>query len=190
MTSLDLCINLLPWRQQRRERQRRGFLWSLAGAAALAALLVAGMGWRHSSLLQRQEARNGLLQERLALLDEGIAEAERLQAAQETLLARLQALHALQGQRAQAARLLDELAHRAAPGIHFTRVALQGETLQLEGYAEANGQLSTQVRQLQASAWLTEPSVQAIVAEPRQGRRASRFTLTLRQRQPQAGEGG
>ena len=182
--SPDIRINLLPWRQARRDRQRRSFLLALAAALALVALATAGMDWRYASLIQRQEARNGFLEREIARLDAGIKETEALRQERQALLDRMAFIHQLQGSRAQVAEALDELALRLAPGVHFTRLAMSGGMLQIEGYAETSAQLAQQLRQLAASARFAEPSVQAITAAPQLGRRASRFDLALRQRLP------
>lgn len=180
----DIRINLLPWRQARRDSQRRGFLWGLAAALALAALATAGMDWRYASLIQRQEARNGFLQGEIARLDAGIEETAALRQERQALLERMAFIQQLQGSRAQVAEALAELALRLAPGVHFTRLAMSDGRLQIEGYAETSAQLAQQLRQLAASARFAEPRVQAITAAPELGRRASRFDLALRQTLP------
>ena len=67
-------VNLLPWRQQRRQREQRVFAAQLAASFAAAALVVALPGFYLGAQIDRQEQRNRLLTDQVARLDGDIAE--------------------------------------------------------------------------------------------------------------------
>ena len=185
----DIKINLLPWREQRREEQKREFLHVLVGVAVLAGAIVFGVDRFYSSAIDTQAARNSYLTKEISVLEGRIQEIQQLQTKRQELLARMQVIQALQGNRPIIVRVFDELARKLADRVFYTSLKLNGGKLDIQGVAESNNRISSQLRNFDESEWFKGPNVTAINAQPAFGPQAAAFTLSVAQDTPQKEEG-
>ncbi|HAB46025.1 MAG TPA: pilus assembly protein PilN, partial [Gammaproteobacteria bacterium] len=96
---VNLKINLLPWRQKRRDRLQREFLNGLAAVGLVAVLLLVG-AWRvYESAIDTQKARVAVIASEIEGLDARIAEIRVLQKKRKELLDRMRVIQELQGNR-------------------------------------------------------------------------------------------
>jgi type IV pilus assembly protein PilN len=186
-------INLLPWREWERERRQKEFLGNLAGVLVLAGMLVFAGGWFLDKSVENQEARNNFLQTEINALDAQIAEIRDLQRKRAELLARMQVIQELQGNRPIIVRVFDEMVHTLAKGVHFRKLKMAGANLSVQGTAESNNRISALMRNLDGSDWFAQPNLKSIKEDPlnsNYGAQASTFDLTFVQVNPQkpAGE--
>ena len=70
----DIKINLLPWREERREERKKEFLNVLLGIVFIAGGLVLAIDRYYSGEIEGQQARNTYLTEKIAVLEERIQE--------------------------------------------------------------------------------------------------------------------
>ncbi|MBK9677012.1 MAG: PilN domain-containing protein [Betaproteobacteria bacterium] len=186
MSAGAVRINLLPHREQKRAARQRQFI-SLA--ISLAILGVAFIGLVHmyfASRIENQNSRNALLKTEITKLDEQIREIDKLREQTQALLARKQVVETLQTNRTEAVHLLDQLVRQLPDGIYLRSVRQQGPRVTLIGYAQSNARVSTLMRSIESSPWLTLPELVEIKSVPvpgAQGREAapriSEFTLNL-----------
>ena len=174
----DIRINLLPWREELRERKKREFLNITLAVLALAGATFFGADRFYNSVIDSQQARNDFLDREIRVLDERIKEFKLLRQTRKKLLSRMRVIRQLQGHRPIIVRVFDELARQLAPGVFFTDLAMKGEILSITGVAESNNRISDQLRNFSESAWFDSPNVTEIKASPRHGTRASQFSLT------------
>lgn len=184
----DIKINLLPWREELREQKKREFLNVLVGVLLVAGLLLFGVDRFYRGEINTQNARNHYLQNDISVLEGKIKEIKQLQRKRHRLLARMQVIQELQGNRPIIVRVFDELARRLADRVFFTKVTMKGKTLHINGIAESNNRISSQLRNFNESAWFTKPNVTDIIADPAYGPTASRFTMTVQQSAPKKKE--
>lgn len=177
-------INLLPWRDRQREAQRQHFLRVLVGVAVIAIGFIL-LGERFlDHAIERQASRNAYLGTRIASLDERIRQISDLQARREQLLARLQIIQGLQGNRPASVRLFDQLARALPDGVYFTELQRVGKTLSISGVAESKVQVSELLRSLAVAGDLAVPVLEEVkVASAGAEDPASVFRLTVGQAQ-------
>ena len=184
----DIRINLLPWREASRQRQRREFLQILILALMLAVTIVGSIGGYYIRAIDRQKQRNQFLETELGVLAVRIEEVNQVRQKSDELLARMKVIQSLQGHRPIIVRVFDELARQLAPDVFFIRLALaatdEGNILTLVGVARSSNRVSMQLRNFSDSDWFDQPSVTAIKAAPEHGPRASQFELSVRQVTP------
>ena len=128
-----------------RDRARRS--WALA---------VVGLG--HvviAARIDNQNSRNNLLKGEIAKLDEQIKEIDRLRDQTQALLARKQVVETLQANRTEAVHLLDQLVRQLPDGVYLKSVKQNGTRVTLTGYAQSNARVSTLMRNIEGSPWLT-----------------------------------
>jgi len=183
-------INLLPWRDELREARKKQFL------AVLFVVLIAAVGLVFLSnlliggLLSNQSARNHYLQQEIVALDERIRKVQEIRTMREQLLSRMQVIQDLQSNRSVMPRLFDQLVRTLPDGVYYSSLAMQGQGISIAGFAESNNRVSTLMRNLEASPWLsgaTLAGVKSIENEHLEGQ-ANQFQLTIRRNHPKAGE--
>ncbi|OLF56673.1 PilN domain-containing protein [Pseudomonas chlororaphis] len=184
-------INLLPWRDERRERRRRHFVLILVAAVALALAAVLAGDRIIGRAIDRQLARNNHVGAQISLLDQRIAKIGELKLHREQLVERMKIIQDLQGNRSTSARVFDQLARTLPDGVYFTEVRMSGKTLSITGAAESNRRVSELMRNLDASYWFDAPSlteVKAAAADSADQRNL--FQLTVHQTRPAMDEDG
>ena len=172
-------INLLPHREQRRQSRQRQFISLSIGLAILAAALV-GLG--HviiAARIDNQNSRNALLKTEIAKLDEQIKEIDRLRDQTQALLGRKQVVETLQANRAEAVHLLDQLVRQLPDGLYLKSVKQNGARVTLVGYAQSSARVSTLMRNIENSPWLTSPELIEIKSVALDRQKVNEFTLAL-----------
>jgi type IV pilus assembly protein PilN len=178
-------INLLPWREQLREERKQQFLVALGGVL-IAACAVVFLGDQYfNAAIERQQARNEFVRKEIAVLDARIKEIAELKERREQLLERMKIIQDLQGNRSIIARVFDQLVRTLPDGVYFSSVKMTGKNIAIVGAAESNNRVSSLMRNLDASEWLTSPNLTEVKAVTSGGLdQANVFQLSVQQVQP------
>lgn len=184
----DIKINLLPWREELREQKKQEFIQVLFGVLLVAGTIVFGIDRFYSDAIDTQTSRNTFLQREIQTLEQRIAEIKLLQQKRNELLSRMQVIQDLQGNRPIIVRLFDELARRLSDRVFYTELRFQGKNVSIQGVAESNNRISSQLRNFDESEWFDKPNVTAINANQEFGPQASTFTLSVEQSAPKKEE--
>jgi type IV pilus assembly protein PilN len=181
-------INLVPWREAERKRKRQEF-----GVAFVAALLFAGLiafviSWQMQSLIDNQQARNDYLKNEIATLDKQIAEILDLEKRKEALKARIDVIEQLERSRPEIVHVFDQLVRTLPDGIYLTSVKQTERKLQVKGVAQSSTRVASYMRNIDASEWLTDPSLDILETKSDAGATGSEFTLNATQKNPQVPE--
>ena len=184
----DIKINLLPWREERREAKKKEFLNVIVGVLLLGGAIVGGVDRFYNGAIDDQVDRNSFLTAEITILEGRISEIKLLQQKRNELLSRMKVIQELQGNRPIIVRLFDELARRLAPRVFFGNLQLIAKDLAIQGIAESNNRISSQLRNLNESDWFDQPNVTAINADPKFGPQASKFSLSVKQSTPKKEE--
>jgi type IV pilus assembly protein PilN len=174
-------INLLPWREAERKRRRQEFILSIGAALATAALVALLGRWEMSAAIAHQQDRNTVLQEEIAKLDKQIEEINGLDAQKRRLLARMEIIERLQRSRPEIVHVFDEIVRVLPEGVYLTYLKQTGQKFEFRGVAQSSTRVSTLMRNIEASEWLSDPSLQIVETRGQAGGGAS-FTLFAKQR--------
>lgn len=172
-------INLLPWRELRRQQRQQQFLVALGITVLGAALSILTWDLTVNHLVDQQQNRNQYLREHILLLDQEVSEIRELQQKRNQLVERMEIIQALQGDRPVVVRLLDQLVRTVPDGIFYTALNTKGNVVALEGVAESNNHVSSLMRRLDASEWLDSPRLDAVQSASQYGDQAATFKLTV-----------
>ena len=159
-------INLLPHREQKRQARQRQFISLALSLAVLGLAVVALVHGVLAARIDNQVARNTLLKQEIAKLDEQIKEIDRLREQISAVLSRKQVVETLQANRSEAVHLLDQLVRQLPDGIYLRSVKQSGAKVTVIGYAQSNARVSTLMRNIEASPWLTGPELVEIKLVP------------------------
>ena len=183
-------INLLPHREEKRKARRQQF-YGLFGLISVLAALIIFLGYSIiSGYISAQEAKNEFIKKEIAVLDKQIDQIKRVQEQTQALLARKQIIESLQRDRAEAVRLLSELAKQMPEGVYVRSFKQDGVKIVLSGYAQSNARVSTLMRNIEASPWLEKPQLIEIKAVMVDERRLNEFNMTASLKRPPVNEGG
>ncbi len=172
-------INLLPHRAEKRRARRQQF-YGLLGMVSLLAALVVFLGYTViAGYISAQEAKNDFLKKEIAVLDKQIDQIKRLKEQTQALLARKQIIESLQRDRAEAVRLLSEMAKQMPDGVYIRSLKQDGVKVALTGYAQSSARVSTLMRNIEASPWLEKPLLIEIKAVEVDKRRLNEFSMTV-----------
>lgn len=172
-------INLLPWREARREELKRAFL-TILGLVAAAAVVLLVLGDRFvNKQIDNQNARNNYITTNIRELDKQVEEIKDLQRKRNQLIDRMRVIQELQGNRPIIVRVLDQLVRTVPDGVFYTSVAAVGSSLSIDGVAESNNRVSSLMRRLDASDWLRDPNLDSVRAAPTFGEQANTFDLSV-----------
>lgn len=172
-------INLLPHREEKRKALRQQF-FALSGlVAVLAVVIVVLVHGVIAGYIGQQESRNAFLKKEIAALDKEIDEIKRLKEQTDALLSRKNVIESLQGGRAEAVRLFNELARQVPAGIYLKSLKQTGNRIALAGIAQSNARVSTLMRNLEASPLLERPDLVQIKSITQNKRRYAEFNLNV-----------
>lgn len=150
-------INLLPWREARREKEKKQFLAYFAAGLIGAALVVFLMNLYSNHLIEAQSARNQLLEQEISWLKSQIKEIEDLKKLRQALIARMIVIRDLQATRTEIVRLFDELVKIMPDGVYLTSIERTGDKITMLGYAESNSNISQLMRSIENNRWVEQP---------------------------------
>jgi type IV pilus assembly protein PilN len=170
-------INLLPHREQERQRRRREFL--VAGVAAFLAGAVVAGGAKvvYSSWIDSQNEKNLLLKKEIVKLDAEIADIQDLENRKQRLVARMEIIEKLQRKRPEIVHQFDELVHTVPDGVYLTSIKQSGNKLELHGVAQSSTRVSTLMRNIDSSVWMDNPELQVVETAKDSPTGGSNFTV-------------
>lgn len=179
-------INLLPWREELRQEQKKNFAMMAVMTCILAAAIVGLIHFQMQSKIDYQLSRNNFMSAEITKVDEEIREISELQKVRRSLIERMEVIQDLQGSRPSIVHLFTEIVSTVPNGVYLQTLSQTGGNLLIKGEAESNARVSTYMRNLSASDWLKDPNLTVIEIEDITVNRISTFTLTVKQTSPNA----
>ncbi|MDX2503942.1 MAG: PilN domain-containing protein [Gammaproteobacteria bacterium] len=179
-------INLLNWREEKRKQTEQQFFTMLAAAAILSAGVVLAVQMQLNSMIEYQNSRNSYLQNEIKKVEKAIAEIKVLEKKKADLLARMNVIQQLQGNRSDSVHMLDELVKVLPEGVHLTKLVQKKTDLTFDGVAQSNARVSAYMRNIEHAEWLKNPNLQVIQSKKKGASDDgySQFTLTSKQASP------
>ncbi|HCA90066.1 MAG: pilus assembly protein PilN [Legionellaceae bacterium] len=155
-------INLLPWREYKREHEKKAFIRLLSLAAIVGFCLSFLFYYYTSRLVVAQNMRNEKLNQQIVTLDKKIKEISSIRQRKNRLVARMKAIQILQAKRTLTIHLFDELLNVLPDGVYLTEFKREKEKITLTGYTESNSDISLLMRNIQNDPWIENPDLTEI----------------------------
>ena len=174
-------VNLLPWREMRRKEQDRQLLTIAVGAWILMGVIIFYAHVHVSALIENQNKRNDFLNQEIAKVEKEIKEIAELKKKRSDLIARMNVIYQLQGDRTRIVHLFDELARKLPEGVYLSSLNHSGTKISLKGVAQSNARVSALMRNLSASDWFSDPELEVITVKAKGNDRVSEFSLNVKQ---------
>ncbi len=174
-------LNLLPWREIRRKEQDRQLLTVAAGAWVLMVLAVFYAHLHVTHLIDDQNRRNEFLKGEIAKVEKEIKEIKEIKKQRQALIARMNVIYQLQGDRTQIVHIFDDLVRKLPEGVYFNKLRQRGKHFAFDGIAQSNARVSALMRNLDSSEWFANPNLDIINVQQKGGDRISTFKLQVNQ---------
>ncbi len=155
-------INLLPWREAERRERKLHFGIALGGATVAAAAFTFVAYLMLDSMIGAQQHRNDVLRGEIKVLDKQIEEINSLENDKQRFIARMEIIEKLQRSRPEIVHLFDTIARTVPDGVYLTSVTQRGTHLKFEGVAQSSTRVSTFMRDIDSSDWLTNPALEVV----------------------------
>ena len=157
-------INLLPWRDELREKRKNEFIAACVGSLMIGLLGVGATLFYYNHKLDDQQQANQLIVSTNQNLDVQLKSLEGLQEQRDAIVERMKLIQGLQGQRPVAVRLVDELVRVTPSTIYITKFIRQGDKFTIEGRADSPNTVADLLRGLEASAWYRNAFMNSFLA--------------------------
>ena len=178
-------INLLPHRQEKRAQRKKQMAVG-AGIAAAIGLVIGLLGHTYfSGRVDTQRVRNAYLSEETKKLDAQIEKIKAIKEQTADLMARKQVVEGLQTNRAESVHLMDQLVRLLPEGMWIKSVKQSGQIVNVVGYAQTNGRISTLMRNFDSSEWLEKPELVEIKAVVLDNNPTSESSMNVRAKRVQ-----
>lgn len=159
-------INLLPWREERREQKKKEFFTISAGVALLGLVLSALVWTYYNNELQNQNEANQLVVAENQKLDQQLKDLEGLQARRDEIIERMKLIQDLQGVRPVIVHVFDEVTKLTPSNMYLTEFSRQGDRFKLIGQAQDPNVVSDYLRALGSSPWFRNAFMESFEAPP------------------------
>jgi len=180
-------VNLLPHREEKRKRRQQQF-GVLAGLAAVVGLVVAASVWFFLDQQETQQQANvAYMKAEIDKLEKQIEEIRKIREETASLLAKKQVVEGLQSNRSEPVQLLDQLLRQLPEGVYLKAIKQVGPKVNVVGYAQSNARVSTLMRNIESSPWLSNPNLIEIKAATLGKMRISEFNMKLALKRPTVG---
>ena len=110
-------INLLPWREELRQEQKKQFVLMAVMTCLLATAIVGLIHFQMQAKIDYQLSRNRFVSNEIKKLDEEIKEISELQKVRRSLIERMEVIQDLQGSRPSIVHLFTEIVSTVPNGV-------------------------------------------------------------------------
>ncbi|KAA8733293.1 PilN domain-containing protein [Acinetobacter qingfengensis] len=157
-------INLLPWREELRERRKKEFFTTsiLIAILGVAATFMVYMYYSH--LLDNQNQANQQIVTANQQLDQKLKSLDGLQTRRDEIIQRMKLIQDLQAVRPVAVHIFDEMTKLTPNNMYLTSFSRTGDKFTLEGRAQDPNIVSEFLRNLGSSPWFRNAFMNSFVA--------------------------
>ncbi len=173
-------INLLPWRDELRKQRQEQFIVGVAASAILAVVILFAIQMYLDGRIAEQQDKKRIVIAKTAELTLITAKIKDIQAKNLILQNKREAIQALQKSRPEIVHFVDEIAKVTPEGVFLTQLKQTDSQVILEGKTQSNARVSAFMRNVEASHWLVEPTLNIIMGTNKNSQ-LSNFTLYAKQ---------
>ena len=156
-------INLLPYREEIKQRKKQQFKVLMLSALLIGAGLLVLTYLTINNAISRQEDRNALLGKEIEKLDKALGEILKLQQEKENFLSKKQKVEELQEKRSQAAYIIDSLNVVTPDNSYLTALEAESSTsYKITGRASGDNKIAMFMRSLPSTGVFAQPELLSI----------------------------
>ena len=177
-------FNLQPWREQRRDEQKKNFTYASFGIVFLCAAALGADYWQQTNYIEEQKSAISQLEENINKLSTAETEVKRLQELNRQVNLQIDVIQGLQAERGLATEMLDYIAQ------HTGKVVITGVASNDSGVAQF-------IRNMEKFQYFSKASIENIVTAVKnnsftvpEGSEVKQFTVHIDVKRNPKVEGG
>jgi len=171
-------INLLPWREAENKLNKQKFVVGTGLGFVGVFVLMLCVNFVVMNWIERQQQRNAMLLNEIQTLDIQLGKIKELRKRKGKLQERIDLVQSLQRSRNTPTRLMNTLPQLVPIGVNLSKLTFKNDIVTINGISESNTRLAVLLRNIEDSEWLTDGSLDSIVALL--SNRGNRFEMRLR----------
>ena len=148
-------INLLPWREERRQKRQRDFVVHLVLTALVAVAVAFGIHSYMQAQIEHQQERNAYLEDVIEDLDRQIQAINDLKKRKAELTARMEVIEKLQSSRPTIVHLMEAFVSTLPDGVQLTSASVSNDQkVSIQGKADAQARVAAYLRRLNSAEYI------------------------------------
>lgn len=155
-------INLLPWREKKREHLKNQFFIMLGGAFIIAIIILFGYYEHINTLVDEHRYSNQLLTDEINRFDLQIKEISQIKGLKQSLISRMRVIYQLKSTRPITVHLFDEIINVLPQGVYLTKIERFQRNVTMYGFSESNTNISRLMKTIQKNSWIDHPKLTEI----------------------------
>ncbi|MGR5431070.1 PilN domain-containing protein [Vibrio astriarenae] len=173
-------INLLPWRESRRQQHRQRFFQLVVLALLLAGGGQFALGRYADEQRAQQQARLHYLQQQIDVIDQRIKAMKVTEEEHKALLTRLDVVEKLQQRRNKTTDFMNLVPGLIPEGVYVDKIKMNGVEVEITGISDSTARLATMLDSLEKSSQLTNVEMHSIVhGKARFGKKYQTFKVSF-----------
>lgn len=157
-------VNLLPWREAKKEAHKKRFIGGVAISALAAIGTVYCAGFYFDFQEQKQQDRLEFLSQHIAVLDSQIDSLKQVEKAHEDLVARLAMVESLQKKRNKTTQFMDLIPQMIPEGVYVDQISMNAQRIEMSGISDSTAHLATMLDLLEHSSLISDVEIHSIVS--------------------------
>lgn len=152
-------VNLLPWRENEKQKNQQEFFTSLTIVLMVFLIIAGSIHFYLSHKIQQQEERNNYLTQQLTIYQNQIQEISNLKVYRQNLLDKINIIKNINATRSFVVKLFETTVKVIPDGLYITAIKRTDNQISIEGSAESNSRIATLIRQIDQSEILINPTL-------------------------------
>ncbi|MGY3568524.1 PilN domain-containing protein [Vibrio paucivorans] len=173
-------VNLLPWREQKRQQHRQRFYQLLILAVLVAGGIQYGFGAFIGEQNTIQQQRLNYLKDYNSRLDKQLSRLKLTEQEHQALLQRLSVVESLQQQRNKSTEFMNAIPAMIPEGVYVDKIKMNTLHVELTGISDSMARLATMLDNLEKSPLLEQVEMHSIVhGKQRFGKKFQTFKVSF-----------
>ena len=190
-------FNLQPWREQRREEQKKNFTYASFGIVFLCAAALGAYYWQQTNYIEEQKSAISQLEENINKLSTAETEVKRLQELNRQVNLQIDVIQGLQAERGLATEMLDYIAQHTPETVFLSSINYQAGKVVITGVASNDSGVAQFIRNMEKFQYFSKASIENIVTAVKnnsftvpEGSEVKQFTVHIDVKRNPKVEGG
>ena len=190
-------FNLQPWREQRREEQKKGFTYATVGIALICAAALGADYWLQTDYIEKQQTAISNLETGIAKLAVAKQDVDRLQELNKQVNLQIEVIQKLQAERGLATEMLDYIAKNTPETVFLSSIDYKSGKVIITGVASNDSGVAQFMRNMEKFQYFSTASVGSITAamgnnsfKVPEGSEVKEFSVNMEVRRTPSVEGG
>ena len=190
-------FNLQPWREQRRDEQKKNFTYASFGIVFLCAAALGAYYWQQTNYIEEQKSAISQLEENINKLSTAETEVKRLQELNRQVNLQIDVIQGLQAERGLATEMLDYIAQHTPETVFLSSINYQAGKVVITGVASNDSGVAQFIRNMEKFQYFSKASIENIVTAVKnnsftvpEGSEVKQFTVHIDVKRNPKVEGG